>query len=265
MKGGCVSAESDEKKIATVCSMPFSKGEFMMKKIGCITALIVMCLVAMPLMAQANLIVDGDFATAPAIPGAKAVDTWYVTYGPNGGPTVVPLSYVTGSAVFTGSSTSYFNNSNTAMTTLRYLTGPTAANTTYALSFDYKAQGSGFTGGGTNTSGDTSVMQLQILDYNGLGGTGAVTVAGGGDITAATGDVWTNYLVTYTARSDNQSLILKWNVAMGAGNGVSGIGYVADSFKLDNVSLSAVPIPAAAWLLGSGLIGLIGIRRRFRK
>ena len=28
---------------------------------------------------------------------------------------------------------------------------------------------------------------------------------------------------------------------------------------------SAVPIPPAVWLLGSGLIGLIGIRRRFRK
>lgn len=29
--------------------------------------------------------------------------------------------------------------------------------------------------------------------------------------------------------------------------------------------VSAVPIPAAVWLLGSGLIGLIGVRRRFRK
>ena len=26
-----------------------------------------------------------------------------------------------------------------------------------------------------------------------------------------------------------------------------------------------VPIPAAAWLLGSGLVGLLGIRKRFRK
>lgn len=29
--------------------------------------------------------------------------------------------------------------------------------------------------------------------------------------------------------------------------------------------ISAVPIPAAAWLLGSGLFGLIGIRRRMKK
>lgn len=31
------------------------------------------------------------------------------------------------------------------------------------------------------------------------------------------------------------------------------------------VSGSAVPIPAAAWLLGSGLIGLVALRRRFKK
>jgi hypothetical protein len=32
-----------------------------------------------------------------------------------------------------------------------------------------------------------------------------------------------------------------------------------------NSNASAVPIPAAVWLLGSGLIGLVGLRRRFQK
>jgi hypothetical protein len=31
---------------------------------------------------------------------------------------------------------------------------------------------------------------------------------------------------------------------------------------LDNVNVTATPIPAAAWLLGSGLLGLVGMRRK---
>jgi hypothetical protein len=40
----------------------------------------------------------------------------------------------------------------------------------------------------------------------------------------------------------------------------------SDSYgtSLDNVSLRAVPVPAAIWLLGSGLFGLIGMKRKFR-
>lgn len=34
------------------------------------------------------------------------------------------------------------------------------------------------------------------------------------------------------------------------------------SMRLDSVSVSAVPVPAAVWLFGSGLLGLIGVSRR---
>ena len=35
-----------------------------------------------------------------------------------------------------------------------------------------------------------------------------------------------------------------------------------ETTALDNVQVGAVPIPAAVWLFGSGLIGLIGLARR---
>jgi hypothetical protein len=36
-----------------------------------------------------------------------------------------------------------------------------------------------------------------------------------------------------------------------------------DGYAVDNIS-TATPIPGAVWLLGSGLLGLIGLRRRTR-
>jgi hypothetical protein len=34
---------------------------------------------------------------------------------------------------------------------------------------------------------------------------------------------------------------------------------------IDNISISNVPIPPTVWLFGAGLIGLVGLRRKFRK
>jgi hypothetical protein len=36
-------------------------------------------------------------------------------------------------------------------------------------------------------------------------------------------------------------------------------------FAMNSLEMNQVPVPAAAWLLGSGLMGLIGLRRRFNK
>ena len=37
---------------------------------------------------------------------------------------------------------------------------------------------------------------------------------------------------------------------------------VSFNVPMGSTSINAVPVPAAAWLLGSGLLGLVGIRRR---
>ena len=52
-----------------------------------------------------------------------------------------------------------------------------------------------------------------------------------------------------------------------AGNdtpGVSGDSRWYDSTSF-TVNVAAIPIPAAAWLFGSGLLGLVGVARRWRR
>jgi hypothetical protein len=47
---------------------------------------------------------------------------------------------------------------------------------------------------------------------------------------------------------------------------VDGIVPFFYSFEMiDNVEFNSIPIPGAIWLLGSGLVGLAGFRRRFKK
>jgi hypothetical protein len=41
-------------------------------------------------------------------------------------------------------------------------------------------------------------------------------------------------------------------------------GVLAHWWLMDNMSYNAVPIPGALWLVGSGLVGLIGLRRKLK-
>jgi len=65
------------------------------------------------------------------------------------------------------------------------------------------------------------------------------------------------YELTFTFAHADSSILLNF--------GANGLQSLADeSWGLDNVrvQVSAVPIPAAVWLFGSGLLGLIGVARR---
>ena len=44
-----------------------------------------------------------------------------------------------------------------------------------------------------------------------------------------------------------------------------GEGTNSCAFKIIGTSSAPVPIPAAVWLFGSGLLGLFGVRRKMRK
>jgi hypothetical protein len=69
---------------------------------------------------------------------------------------------------------------------------------------------------------------------------------------------WQRYSIDFEISSDFVGQRLQFGFLTVTGNDVpSGNFY-------DNVSLapSAVPVPAAVWLFGSGLLGLVGVARR---
>jgi hypothetical protein len=94
------------------------------------------------------------------------------------------------------------------------------------------------------------------------GGVSKSEILGGGPL-FPNGDssVWTTYNFSFTVGPDSSGgITLQFNAACGAdANCVS-------NYFVDNVSIkadvSAVPVPAAVWLFGSGLLGLIGVARR---
>jgi hypothetical protein len=96
------------------------------------------------------------------------------------------------------------------------------------------------------------------------GGTSASVILGGGPLFPnGDPDVWTTYNFSGFAGPDTSGgITLQFNAACGAD-----IGCVSDYF-IDNVTIfadvdvPAIPVPAAVWLFGSGLLGLVGIARK---
>jgi len=111
-------------------------------------------------------------------------------------------------------------------------------------------------------------------DYNFLFDMKAVSGAGGGSgikieswdeagflsttgdqVFAATSD-WQSFSYNYTVDAAATRLKI---VLLGI-NADSVMGY--DNVCIDNCNTSAVPVPAAVWLFGSGLLGLVGVARK---
>jgi hypothetical protein len=97
---------------------------------------------------------------------------------------------------------------------------------------------------------DISGSQI-YLNISGVDGTGAAwteTV----DIRSMLGSLNSGTMVFFSLFSDLAFNTVTFNTSNN------------DGYGIDNISVgSPTPIPGAIWLLGSGLIGLVGIRRRF--
>jgi len=114
------------------------------------------------------------------------------------------------------------------------------ANGNYDFLFDMKA-----------LSGPGGGSGIKIESWNEAGFVSTT----GDQVFAATTD-WQSFSYNYTVDAGATRLKI---VLLGI-NADSVMGY--DNVCIDDCSVAAVPVPAAAWLFGSGLLGLFGIARR---
>ncbi|MDH5571229.1 MAG: PEP-CTERM sorting domain-containing protein [Gammaproteobacteria bacterium] len=148
-------------------------------------------------------------------------------------------------------------------------------------SFSLTIQGSGFdpiVGGGLNLSFDASVLQVNSVTIN--QSVFEFYLGGGveeGILDNSFGSLLNTSFNTFMGASGNFDIMDISFTAIGAGTSNLVLsesllwvfadtlgGYYGDqvAFESAAVTVSAVPVPAALWLFGTGLIGLAGVVKR---
>ena len=121
------------------------------------------------------------------------------------------------------------------------------------VSFDYR---------GTSSAG--GVLNAAIFSMIDGGGVSNTLNLNGGAPLFPNGDpsVWNNYSATVNLGSDvSGGIDFLISAPCGAAAGCVSDYYV-DNISVEFGEASAVPVPAAAWLFGSGLLGLVGMSKR---
>jgi hypothetical protein len=120
-------------------------------------------------------------------------------------------------------------------------------------------------------NGNNNVDVFLVLAQNSLFGSGVVYSANSTCDANFTGTITKNCLYDGpqygSAGAPTQNQVWMFASTDGNGDGIMGIpmavgGPLAGMDINFNASLTAVPVPAAAWLLGSGFLALIGVTRR---
>ena len=115
----------------------------------------------------------------------------------------------------------------------------------------------------TNTNGSVSEFGKFDFDLSGDGSSRTTTLSF--SITGVVDDTVDNYIVSNNDNPYFASHIAGFNdtaCITEEGEGLCNSAYFAGSSTDRGLEPPAVPIPAAAWLFGSGLIGLVGVARR---
>jgi len=124
--------------------------------------------------------------------------------------------------------------------------GPSTTSTA-SVTFGTSMQYFGFYGGSPDTYNSVSL-------YNGTTLVGAFS---GADLTS---------LVAGAVANGDRSLGIYWNIFAGSASDYFNkvvFKSTSNAFETDNHAyVSAVPLPAAFWLFGSGIVGLVGLGRR---
>lgn len=119
-----------------------------------------------------------------------------------------------------------------------------------------------------DVEGDTSYGYDFSLDITGVG---SISNVGGGDsdLGNSTASGWRQFGGDLFGEIGSSVLAFSFDFIAGSGVSLLASGSYTDSSFLDApimpstvATVSAVPVPAAVWLFGSGLLGLIGVAKR---
>jgi hypothetical protein len=234
---------------ATVFIIFPRSGDNKMKKNSGIQLYLILVLAGMSSSALANLVTNPSFETFSGtfggdggrqlLPGATTLSGWNIIGGEIAilkDPNVYQLTPSDGNYFIdlTG-----YSNGGFPKGVSQTLTGLTEGQA-YSFSMDLGIRNGACVGGGNNCNGPIQATaqigsHSEMFTHN----------------STAPGNIWGTYGFTFTA--DNPTMTLS---ILGNSLPVGG-AYIG----LDNVSVSAVPMPAAVWLFGTGFLAMLGMSR----